>query len=265
MAKSMWTGHLGWGLVMIPVSLFKANEDHDVGFHWHHGTRCRGRVGYNSTKVCKECGKDVPNEDVTSGTEVDGKVVIVTQDEKDSLADSIAKQIEILKFIGINDVDPMQFEGNSYYIGSALGEKSYTLLAQSMTNEGVSALVKFALRTKIQLGVVRVVNGRLILHPMRWPDEIRVPEGIKGPGADFTTAEMKMAQDVVKSMIGEYDPDAHGDDYQEKLRELVAAKAEGEPYKPEAAVELDSTDVDDLLEKLKKSVKRKRAPRRKVA
>jgi DNA end-binding protein Ku len=211
-------------------------------------------------KYCKDCQAELGWNDPVRGTEVDGKLVIVSDDEKVELEGKIVKYIEILQMVEPTEIDPLQFE-NGYFVGSAEGGKSYTLLAQSMATENVWALARFALRTKYQLAVIRPDNGKLILHTMRWPDEVRVPEGLLGPGADFTAKQMQSAIAAVQSMKEPYDPRQHTDDFQEKLLELVAAKAEGAPMVAEPAVELDATEVDDLVAMLEQTA-RERAKKR---
>jgi DNA end-binding protein Ku len=261
--KSMWTGMLGFGIVQIPVKLFTATENHDVGFHWHHGPKCLGNVGL--VKTCKKCLKPVDPGDILSGTEVDGKVVFVSDEEKASLEAAQSKQIEILEFVGAGEIDPIEFE-NTYYVGTAEGEKAYALLAQSMG--GLTALARFTMRGKTRRAALRAVvrDDRLvlILHTLRWPDEVRVPE-VPGLGGDYSAAELRMAKKVVQSMVEKYDPNALVDTYQERLQELVAAKAEGAEFVVEPAVELDASDVKDVLAQLEASIRAHPAGRKKVA
>lgn len=260
--RATWTGMLGWGMVQLPVKLFTATEDHDVGFHWHHGPKCLGNVGL--VKTCKKCLKPVDQGDILSGTEVDGNVVFVSDEEKASLEAAQGKQIEILQFVKAG-IDPIMFE-NSYYVGTE-SEKAYALLVQSMVALNVMGLARFTMRTKTRMAALRAVvrDDRLVLtlHTLRWPDEVRVPE-VPGLGGDFNTAELRMAKKVVQSMVGEYDPEASIDTYQAKLRELLDAKVEGAEFVVEPAVELDASDVKDVLAQLEASIRAHPAGKKKV-
>ena len=260
--RATWTGMLGWGMVQLPVKLFTATEDHDVGFHWHHGPKCLGNVGL--VKTCKKCLKPVDQGDILSGTEVDGNVVFVSDEEKASLEAAQGKQIEILQFVKAG-IDPIMFE-NSYYVGTE-SEKAYALLVQSMVALNVMGLARFTMRTKTRMAALRAVvrDDRLVLtlHTLRWPDEVRVPE-VPGLGGDFNTAALRMAKKVVQSMVGEYDPEASIDTYQAKLRELLDAKVEGAEFVVEPAVELDASDVKDVLAQLEASIRAHPAGKKKV-
>jgi DNA end-binding protein Ku len=264
--RSTWTGHLGFGLVNIPVSLFKATEDHDVGFHQHHGEGCGGRIRYK--RCCEDCGAVVDFGNIVKGIEVDGQTVIITPEDLDMLDDANGKNIEILEFVPANQIDPVFFEG-TYYVGSPEGQKAYALLVASMEVGKQMAIAKFALRSKTRMAALRVVDGVLTLHTLRWPDEVRAPE-VPGLGGTYTAAELRAAKMLVKSMAGEFKPELYIDEYQRQLQELVAAKAAGVDLDFEPAPGVEPA-LDDLLGKLEASVAKKtkkaapRKPRKKAA
>ena len=259
--KSMWTGSVGFGMVQIPVKMYTATESHDVGFHWHHGPKCLGRVGYGP-KVCKECQRTVAEDDILSGTEVDGKVVIIPDDDKVALQDEQGQQIEIVQFVDPAEIDPIMFEGG-YYLGTVDGEKALALLTRTMVGSGLVAEARIMMRSKMRPAVLRVVDGVIYLHTLRWPDEIRAPE-VPGLGGDFSAAELKAATKLVESMVGKFDPNELVDTYQVRLKELVAAKAGGARFVAKPAVELDATEVDDMLARLEASIARHPAGKKKV-
>lgn len=260
--KSVWSGQLAFGLVMIPVKLFKATESHDIGFHQHHGPTCLGRI--KQIRTCADCGAVVAYGEIVRGTDSeDGETVIITDDDFVLLTEEAGKQIEILQFVEASEIEPMMFE-NSYYMGTVEGSKPYALLLQSMKGESLVAIGRFALRNKTQLCAIRVVEGVLVLHTLQWPDELRKPDEVPGLGGDFSAAEIKAAHAVVQSMVGKFDPDAYTDVYQERLRELVAAKAIGEKYEPLTVTQLDA-NVNSLIEKLEASVKRHPAGKKRAA
>jgi DNA end-binding protein Ku len=265
MPKSMWSGQLGFGLVQIPVKLFKATENHDIGFHQYHGPKCLGRVGM--PRICKDCGEAVDYNDIYKGLELDDQAVIVTPDDLELLADEAGKNIEILEFVEAAEIDPMMFE-NSYYVGAPDGAKALALLTATMEAKGWVAIARMMLRNKTNLAALRVVDGGLVLQTLLWPDEVRTPEGIQGRDGEFSEAEYEMATMLVEKMVGKFDPDKYTDQYQERLQELIAAKHSGAVFETEPAVaQLD--DVSDLLAKLEASVAahpagKKRAPAKKA-
>jgi DNA end-binding protein Ku len=257
--RSMWSGYLGFGLVQMPVKLFKATESHDIGFRQHHGPDCLGQVG--QVRVCKDCGAAVDYGDIVKGIEHEGQTVILTPDDVDALKEEQGKQIEILQFVDAYEIDPMMYE-QVYYLGAPDGPKVYALLVESMTQSGLVALARFTMRSKTQLAVIRVVEGVMVLHTLLWADELRDPE-VPGLGKNYTAAELKAARAVVDSMVAPFDPTAHRDDYRDRLAELIEARAgdiEFVVHEPEAVEE-----VSDLLAALEASVARHPAGKKKAA
>jgi len=252
---------VGFGLVQMPVKLYKTFDNHDIGFHQHHGgtSECLGAVGM--VRVCKDCGEVVDYVDIVKGIEHEGSLVIVEADELEQLQDEQGKQIDILQFVQTSDIDPLMYE-TAYYIGAPDGAKVYALLIDSMERSGLMAVAKFTMRSKTQLAVIRVAEGVLVLHTLLWADELRAPE-VPGLGKPFSAAEAKAAHAVVQSMVMPFDAAAHHDEYRERLGELIEAKAGDVEFVARSMPEA-TEEVSDLLAQLEASVARK-TPAKKVA
>lgn len=255
--RSMWSGSVSFGLVSVPIKMYKASDNHDVSFHQHHGTDM-GRIKY--AKVCADCGEVVDQVDIVKAAEFGGQPVVVTQDELAGLAEEQSKLIEVLQFVDESEIDPVSFE-SSYYLAPAGAVNGYHLLTRVMTDTGRVAIVRMTMRTKTYLALLRVSHGNVLtMHTMTWPDEDREPvfaelakEHVLKP------QEVAMATMLVESMSGEFDPKAYTDSYRDRLNELIAAKA-GQGEFHAAAVDLDvEKEVSDLLAALEASVKAKQA------
>jgi DNA end-binding protein Ku len=71
-----------------------------------------------------------------------------------------------------------------------------------------------------------------------------------------------MANMLVESLSGDYDPDEYEDDYQQAVEAVVRAKLEGGEVTPVAGAEEEGAgEVVDLLAALQRSVERARAAR----
>src|SRR3954451_5968888 len=78
MARPLWRGSLSFGLVNVPVALFSGVRDLDVHFHQLHAdTHQRLEV----KRVCKKGGHEVPYEEIGYGYDLDGKEVVLSQEE----------------------------------------------------------------------------------------------------------------------------------------------------------------------------------------
>jgi DNA end-binding protein Ku len=254
--RSMKKTSLYFGLVNIPVRFYKATENGDIGFHQHHGPKCMGRIGY--VKTCKDCGHVVDHADIVKGIEVDGNVVVVTDDEMSSLAEEAGPEVEVIQFAEADEIDPLAFE-NGYYLEPDGNQDGYALLREVLRTTERSAIVKFTLRgDKLHLGTLRVKGEYLVIHSMRWPNEVRDPSTLKvDPKVVIKPKELKMAHLLVESMLEPFQPEQFVDAYTGRLEELIETKAAGKKPKPKV-VELDDTeDVTDILAALEASVARR--------
>jgi DNA end-binding protein Ku len=121
------------------------------------------------------------------------------------------------------------------------------------------ALTKIAIRQREALAAIRVRDGVLVLHTMRWPDEIRAAEfGFLDEDITVRPQELKMADSLIESMVADFDADEFSDDYREAMTALIENKqAGGEVHPPEPEVEEDTGgQVVDLMSALRASVAR---------
>ena len=266
--RSIWKGSIAFGLVNVPVKVYSATEDHDIRFRQVHA-KDNGRIRYR--RVCEECGEVVDYSDIARAYEFDdGRMVVITDDDIANLPDERDHEIAVLEFVPAGDLDPMLYDRSYFLEPGSTSLKSYVLLAKTLADTDRVAIVHFALRNKTRLAALRVKEFSkrdvLMVHTLLWPDEIRDPDfPALDTEVEVKPAELKMAGQVVESMADDFDPDRYHDTYQEQLRELIAAKLEGdEAFVPEEApAELDATeDVSDLLSKLEASVKKRSAAKK---
>jgi DNA end-binding protein Ku len=133
------------------------------------------------------------------------------------------------------------------------------LLRDALENAGQVAITKIAIRQRESLAVLRIIDGVLVLHTMRWPDEIRTPDfGFLDEDISVRPQELKMAEALIASMTGDFDPNEFTDDYREAMTALLEAKQSGGEVQqvPETADE--GTAVVDLMSALRRSVERAR-------
>jgi DNA end-binding protein Ku len=255
--RSIWRGAVSFGLVSIGVKLYSATEDKDVRFHQVHVTD-GGRIKYR--RVCSIDGEEVEYGDIAKGFELpDGDVVVLTDEDFDELPLSTRREIEVLQFVGQDEIDPIMFEKTYYLEPDGPAARPYVLLRDALENAGQVAITKIAIRQRESLAALRVRDGVLVLHTMRWPDEIRRPDfGFLDEEISVRPQELTMAEALIGSMTGEFDPTEFTDDYRQAMTALLEAKQSGGQVQqvPDAADE--GAAVVDLMSALRRSVERAR-------
>ncbi|MBA3797867.1 MAG: Ku protein [Geodermatophilaceae bacterium] len=256
--RSIWRGAVSFGLVSIGVKMYSATEDKDVRFHQVH-REDGGRIKYK--RVCSVDGEEVAYADIAKGFELpDGQLVILTDEDLEAMPLGTKHSIDVLEFVPGDQIDPILYE-KTYYLEPDTGPavRPYVLLREALEKSGRMALTKIAIRQREALAAIRVRDGVLVLHTMRWPDEIRNAEfGFLDEDITVRPQELKMADSLIESMVADFDPHEFSDDYREAMTALIESKqAGGEVHTPEPEVEEDGGgQVVDLMSALRASVAR---------
>ncbi len=256
--RAIWKGAVSFGLVSVPVKLYAATESHDVSFRQVHA-KDGGRIKYQ--RVCSLDGEEVPYADIAKGYETeDGEMVILSDDDLADLPSTSSREIAVEKFVPSDQIDPMLFEKSYYLEPEKSGAKPYALLRQALLDADRMAVVTVALRQRTTVAVLRVRDDVIVLQTMMWPDEIRTPDFSVETG-EVKPAEVKMANMLVETLAGDFEPADFADDYAEAVEAVVKAKIEGGEVKRTATSTKSSGEVVDLLAALQRSVDAARSAR----
>jgi DNA end-binding protein Ku len=252
--RSIWKGAISFGLVSIPVKLYTATEERDVSFHQVHRTD-GGRIRYK--RVCSLDGEEVAYADIAKGYELPGgEMVVLTDDDLADLPLSTSRVVDVLSFVPLDQVDPIYFAKSYYLEPDKAATKPYLLLRNALERSGMVALVKVAIRTKEVLATLRVREGVLMMETMIWPDEVRTPDfPFLEEDVTVRPQELTMAESLIESMAGDFDPGQYHDEYREALQEVVEAKVEGRDIvEPQPEAIAPGGAVVDLMAALRESV-----------
>ena len=260
MPRTVWSGAISFGLVTVPVHVQSATENHSIQFHQYH-LEDMGRVRVR--KFCEVEDREVASAEIGKGYEyARGQVVAVSDEELRNLPLPTAKAIEIVAFVALDSIDPIRI-GDGYYLApdGAVAAKPYKLLVQALGRSSKVAVAKYAWSGRERLGLVRVRDDVLVLHAMRWPDEIRDPAIIDPPTADVTEGEIDGALALMETMTrDDLDDPEFRDSYTDALAAVIEAKREHQPL-PDVPEPEAPGKVLDLMAALQESVSKARASR----
>jgi DNA end-binding protein Ku len=253
MARSLWSGSLSFGLVNVPVALYSAARDLDVHFHQLHakdGARIEVR------RFCSREDEEVAYEDIGKAYDLDGRQVVLTDDELAAVAPKKTRTIEIQSFVDAAEVDPILFD-HPYWLlptGESAGtRRAYRLLIEAMGSTDRVALGRFVLRTKEYLVTVRVRDNLLALTTMLFPDEVRSTRDIDNGGRKPADKALTQAVRLVEALSVDFDPKAYRDEHRRRLQRIVRAKEKDRTIEaPEQDAE--PSPAPDLMEALRKTM-----------
>ncbi|MFH8939468.1 non-homologous end joining protein Ku [Streptomyces griseosporeus] len=266
MPRTIWSGAISFGLVTVPINVQSATEDHSIRFHQYHredGGRVRVR------KFCELEDREVTSAEIGRGYEITretkhqaAQIIPITDDELRDLPLPTAKAIEIVAFVPAEEIDPIQIsEGYYLQANGQVAAKPYKLLVQALGRSEKVAIAKYAWSGRERLGMLRVRDDALVLHSMRWPDEIRSPNELLPPPVEVTQEELEGALTLMETMtVQSLDELGASDAYTEAIAQIIEAKREAKPL-PEAPEPEAPAQVLDLMAALNASVEKAKASR----
>lgn len=268
MPASIWKGSISFGLLNIPVSLQKAEEEKALHFSMLD-EKDLSPIKYK--KINAQNGREVPWERITKGYEYEkGRFVIIKKEDLKAANPKATQTIDIEDFVELSEIDFMFMEKPYYLVPQKNGIKGYFLLSEALKKTKKVAIAKVVIRTKQHLVAVMARDNYLILEILRFGHEVLDVKEVKY-FADihkpkFSPKEIKMAEELIAGMTSKWKPDQYKDTYNTDVMKIIKAKIKkghGKDIEYEKAPKekASSDKVIDLMPLLKKSLEQKRKKR----
>ncbi|HSJ56366.1 MAG TPA: Ku protein [Anaerolineae bacterium] len=249
--RAMWSGAISFGLVNVPVKLYKASEGEPFDFDLlRRDDKCRIRY----LRVCQDSGEEVEYEDIVKGYEYeDGRYIILETEDFQAASPSQGKTIEILTFVDEDDIDPKYLEQPYYLEPDEKAAQAYALLRDALDRTGKVAIARYMIRTRQHLGMIKAQGDVIILNQMRFAAEIRPTEELNLPeNVKLEKRQMDLAVELIERMTEEWKPEEYRDTYVDALKEVIQQKIEGREIEIEE--EPIPVEVVDLFSQLRRSL-----------
>ena len=177
--RTIWNGSISFGLVNIPIGLALATQREDVSFRTLH-RECGTPI--KQKRWCPFHEREVEADELVKGWEVaKGEFVLVEESDLESVALQRSQAIDILRFVKLEDVDPVFFD-RTYYLAPSSAEaarRPYVLLLRAMQESGMAAVGKFVLWGKENLCLIRPQGDTLALETLFYAEDVRSKEEIE--------------------------------------------------------------------------------------
>lgn len=258
MARGIWKGTLGFGLVSIGVELFGAESSTSLDLDMLD-KRDHSRIGYR--KYNKTTGEEVESDDIVKGYQVSkGRYIILSNEDIKSANPRSSQTIDVVGFVPASDIDLIYFD-KPYVVGPLKGsEKAYALFVKTLEDAEQVGIAQVVIRTKQHMAALYPYRNAVVVHLLRYHDEVRQPAdlGIE-ENSDARKAirpqELTMARQLVESMAMDWDPAQFHDTYREDIMRMINERAEsGEEIQSATNVEAPEPRVLDLMAALKGSL-----------
>ncbi|HEU4345565.1 MAG TPA: Ku protein [Candidatus Binatia bacterium] len=275
-SRPIWKGSLDFGLVSIPVALYSAQAAGRIDFDLID-KRDFSRVRYR--RVNEKTGREVPWDQIVKGYQhKKGEYVALTDADFRNANVEASRSIRITEFVDAAQISPIYYEQPYYLQPLKNGRRAYALLREVLQKTGKVGIAKVVIRSRQHLAAVMAEGPLLVLNVLRFPHELRdassldVPESAKR--ADVTSQEVKMAEQLVEALAGDWNPERYRDEYRDDLMKVIDRKIQSGQSKATAPAEPEGRrqpqgKVIDIMHLLRQSVdqaqRKEEPPRRRKA
>ncbi|MEI9995455.1 MAG: Ku protein [Rhizomicrobium sp.] len=254
--RPAWQGHLRLSLVSCPVALYGATtRASDISFHMLN-PETNNRIRMIPTDP--DTGP-VERKDLVKGYEVEkNKYIIVTNEELQEVRLETTRTIDIERFVDANEIDRLYWNDPYFLVPDGKsGTEAFVVIRDALEQAGRIAIGRVVMHTRERMVALEPRDKGIVAYTLRSAEEVLDPkkafEDIPASRSDKKMVEI--AQKIIEQQEGDFDPSMFEDRYEKALKELIKRKEKGE--KPVKAEPVEDTNVIDLMEALKKSLKGK--------
>ncbi|MFO1048869.1 MAG: Ku protein [Geminicoccaceae bacterium] len=251
--RANWKGYLKLGELSCAVALYTAASTSDrIAFHTiNRATGHRVRREF----VDRETGKPVEREDQVKGYEVgDGDYIVLEPKEIAAVVPESDKTLTVDAFIACSEVDTVYLD-RPYYLAPAdkVAQEVFALIREGLRKSKVAMLARTLLFRRLRTLLIRPHETGMIASTLNFDYEVRDAADIfrSVPEVRIKGEMLELAEHIIATKKGKFDPRAFDDRYEAALAELVQAKVEGRPLPAQKAKK--PAPVVDLLDALRQS------------
>jgi len=253
--RAIWKGVLKVAEVTCPVALYTvASTSERISFHTLN-RKTGNRV--HRQFVDEVTGKPVEKEDQVKGYDRgDGDYIVLEPDEIAEAVPESDKILDVATFLPCEEIDDLFFD-RPYYVtpSTAVAAEAFALIRDVMASRDSAALARTVIFRRMRSILIRPHDAGMIATTLNFDYEVRPAESAFDdiPKLKIEGEMLELAQHIIRTKAGRFDPKAFEDRYENALAELVKAKIEGRKIKP---VERPApAKVVNLLDALRQSAK----------
>jgi DNA end-binding protein Ku len=265
--RPIWKGSIAFGLIVIPVRLYSAEQkSEELKFHL---VDSKNRSRIRNRRVNEMTGEEVPGERIVKGYVYDdeGNYVLLNDEDFKKADMKGSETVQVEEFVPSDSINMMYFEKPYFLVPEKKAERAYALLRDTLKKTGLTGIARVVIRTREYIAALVPLGKAMVLNLMRYSYELRTEDDFKDLPSDnpkdirLSPKEIEMAEMFVNSMKGTFDPDKYKDEYRERLYTFIQKKARsgGAVRVEEAPAEegVAATEGVDLMDLLRKSIEQK--------
>src|SRR6266436_4643419 len=251
--RAYWKGYLKLSLVSCPIALNPAASSSErVSFG-----QINKQTGH---RLRQQLVDDVTREPVDAADR--GKGYEVAKNEFMLIEDEELEALEIDSFVPAAQIDKRYYDSPYYIVpNDKVGQDAFAVIRDAMQGKDMVALGRVVMAKRERVIALEPHGKGLLGTTLRYPYEVRNAEeyfddipDIKVPGE-----MLELAEHILETKSGDFDPSQFKDHYEEALVELLRKKQAHLPVKKGREEFVAPPNVINLMDALRRSVQAGRA------
>jgi DNA end-binding protein Ku len=286
MGPAAWKGIVRFGLLSVPLKLYRAAQAEKISFRQVHaatGARVRHHLHAEapSTDLLEQASgalhttaglareteaatyiperdasltrpEPVPvsRRDLTKGYEYERDAfVCVSADELKRLRPLTARETAIQHFVRPAEIDAVAVDVTFFAVPERGAERVYALLFEALSRTGLLAVAQITMHSRESIVVLRAAGCGIIAQSLFYEPEIRRERQYRANVSAIRPEELSLAVRLVEENLVPFDPMNYCDTYRESLLHLLRERTTDQ-----RVLSLPATG-DELIRALEQSVK----------
>jgi len=251
--RAVWKGYLKVAEIICPVALHTAASTSErIAFHTLNratGNRIRRQF------VDEESGKPVEPDDQIKGYEIAaGEYVEIDPEEIAAAVPESDKTLAVETFVELGQIDDVYFD-RPYYLTPAdrAALEAFVVIRDGMRKSGAVAIARAVLFRRMRSVLIRPDAEGLVATTLSFDYAVRPAREAFDPipKLKIEGEMLQLAEHIIETKRGSFDPSEFQDRYEAALAELVKAKLEGRTFVPPQPRKV--AKVVDLMAALRES------------
>ncbi|NGP17627.1 non-homologous end joining protein Ku [Devosia aurantiaca] len=251
--RAVWSGVIKIAEITCPVKMYTAATTSD-----RISLNLVNRETGNRLKriyVDEKTDKPVEREDQVKGYETSaGHYVVLEPEEIAAAVPDSDKVLKVDNFITCSEIETTFFDKPYYLLPTSdASAEAFVLVREALRKGKAAAIAHTVLFRRLRPVLIRAHKKGLIATTLNFDYEVRSSKQVFKdiPKLKIDQEMLELAEHILTTKAGKFDPEKFEDRYEEALAELVKAKIEGRKVVPLKRPE--PTKKNDLLEALRMS------------
>jgi DNA end-binding protein Ku len=254
--RPYWKGYLKLSLVSCPIALTPATSSTEKVSFRQVNKETGNRIRYK--KVDAETDEEVPGDQIGKGYEVGKNEYLIMDDEELEAVELESNHtIDIDQFVPFAQIDKRYYD-QPYYIvpNDEVGVEAFAVIRKAMEGKGVTALGRVVMNKRERVIALEPFDKGLLGTTLHYDYEVRKASDYFDdiPDVKIPNDMLKLAEHIVESKEGDFQPDLFVDHYETALVEIIRKKQAHVPLKKSAERPVAGKNVINLMDALRRSV-----------